>query len=78
MKTGQKLKTLRNLKNISLNKICFDLNISKGYLSELENDVRKNPSLVVLKKLSDFYNISIDDLVNEKLEITFKLMELPK
>lgn len=69
MKLGKKIKLLRIFHEISLARFAFEINVSKSYLSELENDIRKNPSLEIINKIAMFYKISLDNLVNEKLKI---------
>lgn len=43
----------------------MDLNISREALSHYENGKRE-PSLAMLNKLSDYFNVSIDFLINGK------------
>lgn len=55
---GEVLKSRRNQLGLSLREVEKDLGISNAYLSQLENRRITRPSPSVLKKLSDFYNLS--------------------
>ena len=50
-------------KNLNQLKVAMDLHISREALSHYENGKRE-PSLEMLKKLSDYFNVSIDFLIN--------------
>lgn len=57
------LKKIRKEKNLNQLKVAMDLNISREALSHYENGKRQ-PSLEMLRKLSQYFNVSIDYLVN--------------
>ena len=57
------LKIIRKEKNQNHLKVAMDLNISREALSHYENGKRE-PSLDMLKKLSRYFNVSIDYLIN--------------
>lgn len=57
------LKTIRKLKNLNQLKVAFDLNISREALSHYENG-KRNPDIEMLRKMSRYFNVSIDFLVN--------------
>ncbi len=56
------LKTIRKQKNLNQLKVAMDLNISREALSHYENGKRE-PSLAMLRKMSEYYNVSIDYLL---------------
>lgn len=56
------LKTIRKLKNLNQQKVAFDLNITRECLSYYENGKRE-PSLSMLIKMSNYFNVSIDYLI---------------
>ena len=56
------LKTIRKQKNLNQLKVALDLNISREALSHYENGKRE-PSLAMLRKMSEYYNVSIDYLI---------------
>ncbi len=57
------LKTIRKEKNLNQLKVALDLNISREALSHYENGKRE-PSLDMLNKMSRYFNVSIDYLIN--------------
>ena len=59
------LKIIRNQKKYSQLKVAMDLNITREALSYYENG-KRNPSLSFLRALSDYFDVSIDFLVNGK------------
>lgn len=59
------LKKIRKEKNLNQLKVAMDLNISREALSHYENGKRE-PSLDMLNKLSNYFNVSIDFLINGK------------
>lgn len=59
------LKEIRKQKNLNQQKVAIDLNISREALSHYENGKRE-PSLEMLCKMSDYYNVSIDYLIRGK------------
>ncbi|MBO4949951.1 MAG: helix-turn-helix transcriptional regulator [Clostridia bacterium] len=59
------LKTVRKERNLNQLKVALDLNISREALSHYENGKRE-PSLSLLNKMSEYFNVSIDYLINGK------------
>lgn len=65
---GQKLKSLRAERNLTLDMVVYDMNnrydieITKGNLSRWEND-KNDPSLRLAAYLSKYYNVSLDYLI---------------
>ncbi len=57
------LKAVRKSRNLNQQKVAMDLNISREALSHYENGKRE-PSLDMLRKLSKYFNVSIDYLIN--------------
>lgn len=57
------LKAVRKARNLNQQKVAMDLNISREALSHYENGKRE-PSLDMLRKLSKYFNVSIDYLIN--------------
>ena len=58
------LKKARKVKDLSLRDVEGITGISNSYLSQLERDTNRIPSVDILKKLSDVYNCSYDKLVD--------------
>lgn len=57
------LKIIRKRKGYSQLKVAMDLNISREALSYYENG-KRSPDIFMLRKLSHYFNVSIDFLVN--------------
>ena len=57
------LKLIRKQKNLNQLKVAMDLNISREALSHYENG-KRSPDIYMLRKLSEYFNVSIDFLVN--------------
>ena len=59
------LKEIRKARKFSQMKVAMDLNISREALSHYENEKRE-PSIDLLNKMSEYFNVSIDYLINGK------------
>lgn len=62
---GNKLKFIRESKNIGVNELGRMIGVSPSYISALEKGTKKNPSLEVLDKIAKALNIPVTDLVND-------------
>lgn len=69
MKLGQKIRQLREEKGLSLNGLAEEAGISKAYLSQLENDVSKQPSAEILLKIASALGITIADLLDQPVRV---------
>lgn len=59
------LKSARKSRGLSQLKVAMDLNISREDLSYYENG-KRSPDLDMLRKLSEYFSLSIDFLINGK------------
>lgn len=59
---GNRLRHLRNLHKYSLDKVGSIVGLSGSVIGRIERGVN-NPSILLLKQLSELYNVSIDYLV---------------
>lgn len=57
------LKKIRKAKGYSQLKVAMELSISREAISYYENGNR-SPDIQMLKKLSEYFNVSIDYLIN--------------
>ena len=57
------LKTIRKQRNLNQLKVAMDLNISREALSHYENG-KRSPDVQMLRKLSRYFGVSIDYLIN--------------
>lgn len=62
MKIGQTLKSLRNIYGYSGKELSEKIEISPGYLSEIENN-KKKPSFNILEKYSETFNLKLSTLI---------------
>ncbi len=66
---GEKIRTLRRKRNLTLMQMASRLDIkSYSHLAAIENDRRK-PSLELLLKITDLFNVTTDQLMRDELEI---------
>lgn len=59
------LKAIRKKKGYNQLKVAMDLNITRQALSYYENG-KRSPDIDMLKVLSEYYDVSIDYLINGK------------
>ena len=59
------LKLIRKQNKLNQLKVATDLSISREALSHYENG-KRSPDVEMLRKLSKYFNVSIDFLVNGK------------
>lgn len=70
-KFGEKLKALRTRRGITLKELAMSLGLSAhGYISELEAG-KKTPTVEVLIKISEYFNVSTDELLKDDLKVQY-------
>lgn len=57
------LRAIRKQKKLNQLKVAMDMNISREALSHYETG-KRSPDIQMLRQLSDYFNVSIDYLVN--------------
>lgn len=65
MAIGDNIRRIAKEKNISFYRICKNGKISLSYMSDLVNNKRKNPSIDILKRISNELGVSIEELIKE-------------
>lgn len=73
-----RIKQIREKKNITAYKLAKEVDISRSYLSELENNKRMNVSLKVLFDISKYLDVNIKDLFYTTLDIEVLRKEMHK
>ncbi|RFB10572.1 helix-turn-helix domain-containing protein [Bacillus sp. HNG] len=63
---GSRIKDLRKQKRLTITELAKRAGVSKSYLSYIERDVQKNPSLQFLTKISKPLDTSIEYLLGEE------------
>nr|DAI88300.1 MAG TPA: helix-turn-helix domain protein [Caudoviricetes sp.] len=71
-----RIKQIRESKNITAYRLAKDTNISRSYLSELENNKKMNVSLEVLVNIADYLNVNVKDLFYTTFDIKSLKQEL--
>lgn len=59
---GEKIKDLRNERNLTLKAVALAVGLTRNAIANYEANTRE-PSLDVLKKLCDFFDVSADYLI---------------
>jgi transcriptional regulator with XRE-family HTH domain len=65
MSLGARLKQLRIKKNRSLQDVADAVGASKAHIWEIERGGSKNPSMDLLNRLADYFEVSVSFLVGE-------------
>jgi transcriptional regulator with XRE-family HTH domain len=65
MSLGARLKQLRIKKNKSLQEVADAVGASKAHIWEIERGGSKNPTMELLNKLADYFEVSVSFLVGE-------------
>ncbi len=68
MKFGEKLRTLRQRRSLTLRQLADKLGVSNGYISRMETG-HKIPNIAMLLKIADFFEADINQLVRDELEL---------
>lgn len=55
-------------KHVSPSKMCLDIGCSKSLMSDLNSGRKQTLSSTTLQKISDYFGITVDDLLGEKKE----------
>lgn len=61
LRIGKRLTLLREQKGLTMEKLAYENDVSKGYISEIEAG-RKLPSLKMLEKLANALDVDIKEL----------------
>jgi len=68
MEFSTQLTVLRAEKNISLQKLADAIGVSKTHIWQLEKGITEAPALDIVKKLADFFNVSVGCMLGENIE----------
>jgi len=75
MEFGDKLKQLRDQSNLSREDLAIALNITYSALSKYETNMRF-PDTETLKNISNYFNVSIDYLLENKIKYAIKTIPI--
>jgi XRE family transcriptional regulator, master regulator for biofilm formation len=64
---GDRVKKIRLEKKMSLSELADQAGVAKSYLSSLERNLQRNPSIQFLEKISAVLNVPVDHLIHENI-----------
>jgi XRE family transcriptional regulator of biofilm formation len=65
---GDRVKKFRLEKKLSLSELAEQAGVAKSYLSSLERNLQKNPSIQFLEKIAAVLNIPVEHLIHEQID----------
>ncbi|MFD0829840.1 helix-turn-helix domain-containing protein [Neobacillus sp. M.A.Huq-85] len=65
---GKIIYDLRKKRGYSLSELAERANISKSYLSNIERNLNRNPSIQVLRKIAQVLNVDLKTLLQENVD----------
>lgn len=72
---GQRIKTLRKEKGISLSELANLAGVAKSYISSIERGIQNNPSIQFLEKVGSVLGISVEVLLQEDGELNVENLD---
>ncbi|HOX27288.1 MAG TPA: helix-turn-helix transcriptional regulator [Candidatus Krumholzibacteria bacterium] len=63
---GQRVREIRKRLGLSLNDLEQRTGVNKGYLSQLENENQRNPSVHIAKRIADALGLGLDELLDQE------------
>ncbi|NIW43286.1 MAG: helix-turn-helix domain-containing protein [Gammaproteobacteria bacterium] len=67
-KFGQKLRTLRTRRGLTLRQLSDQLGVGYSYIGKMERGERE-PNVAMLVKIADLFEVSLDRLIRDDLEV---------
>ncbi|WP_284139251.1 MULTISPECIES: helix-turn-helix domain-containing protein [unclassified Virgibacillus] len=62
---GEKIKQLRTEKNLSISELAERANVAKSYLSSIERNLQRNPSIHFMEKISSVLGVTVNELLDD-------------
>ena len=66
---GERVKKYRQEKRMSMTELADKAGVAKSYLSSIERNLQKNPSIQFLEKVSSALGIPMDSLLHDEPEV---------
>jgi XRE family transcriptional regulator of biofilm formation len=63
---GKRVQQLRKEKGMSLTELAERAGVAKSYISKLERDIQKNPSIEFLEKIAAVLNVPVNRLIDSE------------
>lgn len=73
---GKRVQQLRKEKGLSLTELAERAGVAKSYISSLERDIQKNPSIQFLEKIAAVLKVPVDRLIDDQEEMAHNDREL--
>lgn len=73
---GKRVQQLRKEKGLSLTELAERAGVAKSYISSLERDIQKNPSIQFLEKIAAVLKVPVERLIDEQEETAQDGLEL--
>ncbi len=70
MSFNMKLRTLRKMKGMRQRELAEALGVALSTIAMWET-ANREPNLAMIRKIADFFSVSIEDLVNDDIELEF-------
>jgi transcriptional regulator with XRE-family HTH domain len=67
LKIGERLKRLRMINSLTQEELASRADLTKGYISQLENDAT-SPSIATLKDIIDIFGVSMQEFFSETVD----------
>ncbi|MCT1391458.1 helix-turn-helix domain-containing protein [Peribacillus frigoritolerans] len=65
---GYRVKSLREERKMSISELSAKSGVAKSYISSLERNLQKNPTILVLEKIATILCIKVNALLYEQAE----------
>mgnify|MGYP003446257930 FL=1 len=65
---GMRVKKIREQKNMTMSELAEKAGVAKSYLSSLERNLQKNPTIQFLEKVAAVLNVPVDSLLRDPKE----------
>ncbi|WP_316570120.1 helix-turn-helix domain-containing protein [Neobacillus sp. YIM B06451] len=62
---GDRVKKIRLERKMSLSELAEQAGVAKSYISSLERNLQRNPSIQFLEKISAVLNVPVDHLIHD-------------
>jgi XRE family transcriptional regulator, master regulator for biofilm formation len=75
---GKRVQQLRKEKGMSLTELAERAGVAKSYISSLERDIQKNPSIQFLEKIAAVLKVPVERLIDDQDETVTNDLELDR
>jgi len=65
---GENIQRIRYMQDLTLSELAEQAQISKSYLSNIENNINQNPSIQIIEKIANVLAVDFQELIGMKDE----------